>query len=57
MMTVVCGGGGRVRVLIGTRIASSVALAVAAPALAVVPRRSWQRWSICYRGDMGRARR
>jgi hypothetical protein len=37
---VVCVGGGRARVLVGTRAASSVAFAPATPALAVVPRRS-----------------
>ena len=52
----VCVGGGRARVLVGTRAASDVALAVAAPALAVVPRRSWRHWSSCYRGSMGRTR-
>ena len=36
----VCVGGGRAHVLVGTRAASSVAFAVAALALAVVPRRS-----------------
>ena len=50
----VCVGSGRARVLVGTRAASDVALAVAAPALAVVPRRSWRRWSSWCWGSMGR---
>ena len=52
----VCVGCGRARVLVGTRAASSVAFAVAALALAVVPRRSWLRWRNCCRGSMDRAR-
>ena len=52
----VCVGSGRARVLVGTRAASGVALAVVAPALAVVPRRSWRRWSSWCWGSMGRAR-
>ena len=35
-------GGGRARVLVGTRAASSMAFSLAMPALAVVPRRSWR---------------
>ena len=38
-------GSGGARVLVGTHVASSVAFTVAAPALAVVPRRSWRRGS------------
>ena len=52
----VCVGGGKARVLVGTRAASSVAFAVAALALAVVPRRSWQRWKSCCWSSMDRAR-
>jgi hypothetical protein len=53
---VVCVSAGRARALVGTRAASSVAFVVAAPALAVVPRRSWRCWSSCCPGSMGRAR-
>ena len=52
----VCVGSGRARLLVGTRAASDVALAVGAPALAVVPRRSWRRWSSWCWGSMGRGR-
>ena len=55
-MIVVCGGGDKVRVLVGTRAASSVAFAVATPALAVVPRRFLRRWSSWCWGSMGRGR-
>jgi len=52
----VCVGGGRACVLVGTCATCSVALAVAAPALAVVPRRFRRRWSSWCWGSMGRAR-
>ena len=51
----VCVGGGRARVLVGTRAACSVALAVATPVLAVVPRRSCWRWSSWCWSNLGRA--
>ena len=53
MMMMMCVGGGRARVLVGTRAASSVAFAVATLALAVVPRRSLRRWSSWRWGSMG----
>ena len=52
----VCVGGGRARVLVGTRAASSVAFAMATLALAVVPRQSWRRWRSCCWGSMDRVR-
>ena len=51
----VCVGGGRARVLVGTRATCSVAFAVATLALAVVPRRSWRRWRSCCWGSMDHA--
>jgi hypothetical protein len=52
---VVCVGGSKARVLVGTCAACSVAFAVATPALVVVPRLPWRRWSSFCRDSMGRA--